>query len=79
MLFFFQASFEKLDFKEVDSLGKEVAALVEKYNLKDINLDAVVIPKQQFDIITVELLADDNKYHQSPNFVKNRWFHLKSW
>ena len=28
---FFQASLEKLDFKEVDSLGKEVAALVEKY------------------------------------------------
>ena len=44
---FFQASLEKLDFKEVDSLGKEVAALVEKYNLKDVNLHAVVIHKQQ--------------------------------
>ena len=40
---FFQASLEKLDFKEVGSLGKEVAAL----NLKDVNLDAVVIPEQQ--------------------------------
>ena len=63
-IYIFQASFQKLDFKEVDSLGKEVAALVEKYNLKDVNLDAMVIPKQQ--------LADDNKYHQSPSFAKNR-------
>ena len=46
-MFFFQASLEKLDFKEVDSLGKEVAALVEKYNLKDVNLHAMIIPKQQ--------------------------------
>ena len=45
--FFFQAPLEKLDFKEVDSLAKQVAALFEKYNLKDVNLHATVIPKQQ--------------------------------
>ena len=30
------------------------------------------IDTDQFDNITVELLADDNKYHQSPSFAKNR-------
>ena len=54
--FFFQGSLEKLDFKEVDSLGKEVAALVEKYNLRDFNLDAVIIPKQQ---LADEFVDDD--------------------
>ena len=35
---------------------QEVVALVETYNLKDVNLDAVVIPEQQ---LTDELVDDD--------------------
>ena len=42
--------------KEVDSPGKEVVALVETYNLKDDNLDAVVIPEQQ---LAGEFVDDD--------------------
>ena len=49
-------SLQELDLKEVDSPGKEVVALVETYNLKDVNLDAVVIPEQQ---LTDELVDDD--------------------
>ena len=62
----FQASLEKLYSKEVDSLGKEVAALVEKYNLKDVNLDAVVTPEQQL----VDEFLDDHILPELPCYFK---------
>ena len=65
-VFFFQASLEKLDFKEVNSLGKEVVALVEKYNLKDVNLDAVVIPEQQL----VDEFVNDDIPSELPRYFK---------
>ena len=70
MLFFFVAFFcaslEKLDFKEVDSLGKEVAVLLEKYNLKDVNLDAVIISKQQLP----GEFVDDDILPELPYYLK---------
>ena len=71
---FFEASLEKLDLKEVDSLGKEVAAPVEKYNLKDVNLDAVVIPEQQ---LAYKFVLDDDilatlKYQSLKGFLKTQ-------
>ena len=65
-MFISQVSLEKLDFKEVESLGKEVAALVEKYNLKDINLDALVIPEQQL----ADEFVDDDILPQLPCYFK---------
>ena len=63
---FFCTSLEKLDFKEVDSLGKEVAVLLEKYNLKDVNLDAVIISKQQLP----GEFVDDDILPELPYYLK---------
>ena len=57
---------EKLDFKEVESFGKEVAALVKKYNLNDVNLDVMVIPEQQL----ADKFVDDDILPELPCYFK---------